>query len=252
MNLGALEQLVFSLQLGGAHLLQVFFQALEPLFHLAKVGDDEVEVDVLDVAQRIDRPNMRDRRIVEDAHHMSQRIDIAQVGGEGGFLQSFLAEGGDVGVLDAGMHQLLGVVERGQAVEPVVGNFGDTEVRLARIARTLRDVLPGEHDEERSFAYLRQADDSGFHSVKKLPASSRKLPVWVSGFRYPVSDWDGCHRCQSAMFCTHSFGWNAGGLNESVLHNRGAYPRKGSPPSITSMVGSCGYEARNLPQMRIL
>ena len=173
MDLGALEQLVFFFQLGGAHLLQVFFQALESLLHLAKIVDDQVEVDVLDVAQRIDRADVRDRRVVENAHHVGQRIDVAQVGGEGGFFQRLLAEGGNVGVFHAGVHQLLRVVERGQAVKSVIRNLGDTEMRLARIARTMRDVLPGQHDEERSFAYLRQADDSGFH--KKLSVVGGQL-----------------------------------------------------------------------------
>ena len=112
-----------------------FSHALQPLLHLAEIVDDEVEVDVLDVAQRIDGPDVRNGVVLEGAHHVGQRVNVAQVGGEGGLVQRLFAERGDVGILHAGVDQLLRVVERGQAVEPVVGNLGDAEMRLARIAR---------------------------------------------------------------------------------------------------------------------
>ena len=107
---------------------------------------------------------MRNGVVLEGAHHVRQRVNVAQVGGEGGLVQRLLAERRDIGILNAGVDQLLGVVERGQAIETVVGDLGDAEMRFARIAmRALRHRLLGQHDEQRCLAHLRQAYDSGFH-----------------------------------------------------------------------------------------
>jgi hypothetical protein len=61
------------------------------------------------------------------------------------------------------MYQFLRVIQSGQAVEAVVGDLGHPQMRLARISRALRYLLLGQHHEQRRFAYLWQADDSGFH-----------------------------------------------------------------------------------------
>ena len=60
------------------------------------------------------------------------------MGGVGGIVQRFLADGSNVNVFDRRVRELFGVVERGQLVEPVVGNFGDANVRFARIGVRLR------------------------------------------------------------------------------------------------------------------
>ena len=86
-------------------------------------------------------PNVRNGVVLEGANHVRQGVHIAQVGGESSFVQRLLAERRDVSILDAGVHQLLGVVERGQAIETIVGDFGDAEMGLARIAmRALRHL----------------------------------------------------------------------------------------------------------------
>ncbi len=171
MRLGADQQVVLAFDLVRLHLLAVFFDALQALLDLSEIVHDEVEVDVFDVAQGVDGPDVSNRVVLEDAHHVRQRVDVAQVGGEGGLVQRLFGERGHVGVLDAGVNQLLGVVECSQAVEAIVGNAGDAEMGLARIAAALRHLLLGQHDKERSFAYLRQADDAGFHR-KQLAVSS--------------------------------------------------------------------------------
>ena len=103
--------------------------------------------------------------IFESADHVSQRVYVAQVRGKRRFVQSLFAQGRDIGVLHAGMDQFLRVVERRQTVQAVVGNLGDAQMRLARIAAALRHLLLGQHYEQRGFAYLRQAYDSGFHEL---------------------------------------------------------------------------------------
>ena len=106
---------------------------------------------------------MRDGVIFEGAHHVGQRVHIAQIRGEGGFVQRLLAQRRHVGKLDAGMHQLLRVIQRSQAVEAVVGDLGHPQMRLARIPAALRYLLLGQHHEQRRLAHLWQAYDSGFH-----------------------------------------------------------------------------------------
>ena len=106
---------------------------------------------------------MRNRVIFEGAHHMSQCVHVAQVRGEGGFVQRLLAQRCNVGKLDAGMHQLLRVIEYGQPVEAVVGYLGHPEMCLARISAALRYLLLSQHHEQRCLAHLWQAYDSGFH-----------------------------------------------------------------------------------------
>src|SRR5271165_4845866 len=96
---------------------------------------------------------------------MGESVNVSQVGGEGGLLQRLLAKCGDVGILHAGMNQLPGFVERGQAVETIIGHLGDTEMGFARTARAMGYRLLRQHYEQRSLAYLGQADDSSFHRM---------------------------------------------------------------------------------------
>ena len=133
MGVGALEQFEFFFQFRRLHLLQIFFQALETFFDLAEIADHEIELDVLDVAQGIDLRHERNRGIFENADHVGERVDLTQMADVGGLFQRVLADSADVDVFDGGVGQFLGVVERGQTVEAVVGNFGDADVRFARI-----------------------------------------------------------------------------------------------------------------------
>ncbi len=109
-TLARFSRSILALGLGRLHLLQVFLDALQPLLHLAEIVDDEVEINVLNVAQRIDCADVRDGVVLEGANDVGQRINIAQVGGEGSLVQRFLAKRRDIGILDAGMHQFLRVV----------------------------------------------------------------------------------------------------------------------------------------------
>ena len=88
VRVGALEQLEFFFEFRRLHLLEIFFEALEPLFDLAKIADHQVELDVLDVAQRIDLAHVRNRGIVEDPDHVGERIHLPQMADVGGFLQA--------------------------------------------------------------------------------------------------------------------------------------------------------------------
>ena len=136
------------------HLLQVFFQTLEPFFDLAEIADHEIELDILDVAQRIDGADMRNRIVFKSAQNVNERIHLAEMADVGGLFQRVLANGAYVHVLDRGMGQFLGMVEGGKLVEALVGDFGDSDVGFARVGIGLlgesgpwsefrnRDVLP--------------------------------------------------------------------------------------------------------------
>ena len=164
MSVGPFQKIKFFFQIGSAHLLQVFFQALQPFFDLPQVTDHQVEIDVLDVAKWIDRPDVRNGRIIEGADHVGQGVHIAQVPDVGAFFQSFLANGAHVHIFDRCVSQLFRVVKRRQAVEALVRNFGHPDVGLARVRVGLVGKMRlGENAEQRSLAYLRQANDASFH-----------------------------------------------------------------------------------------
>ena len=166
MYLGTLQQLKLFFELGGLHLLQIFFQPLQAFFDLAEIADQQIELHVLDVAQRIDRPHVRNRGIVEDPHDVRQRVDIAQMRRVGRVFQRFLADRAHVHVFHRSMGQLLRVVERGQAIEAVIRYFGDADVRLARVGvGLLGEMRLGENLKQRCLAYLRQADNASFHGI---------------------------------------------------------------------------------------
>ncbi len=95
---------------------------------------------------------------------MRQRVHLPQMRGICRVLQGILPYGTHIHVLDRRVGELLRVIERGQTVEPVVRNFGHANVRLARVgAGLLRKMSLGKNLKQRCFAYLRQADNAGFH-----------------------------------------------------------------------------------------
>src|SRR5450432_182919 len=162
VGFGALEQSEFLFQLGRAALFQVFFQALQAFFRLAEVADDEVEVNVLDVAQRIVFSDVRNGGIVEGTQHVGEGVDGAEVGDVGGVFESVLPDGAYVDIFNGGMHQFLGIALRGKAVEAVVGNLGDADVGFAGVGVCGSAGL-GQNAKEGGLANLGKSNNSGFH-----------------------------------------------------------------------------------------
>ena len=62
---------------------------------------------------------------------MDQRVDLAEMADVGSLFEGVLSDGTDVDVFDGGMGELLGMVEVGEFVEALVGDFGDSDVGLA-------------------------------------------------------------------------------------------------------------------------
>ena len=103
------------------------------------------------------------RVVFKGAQHVDQGIDSAQVGKICGLLQSLLPNRAHVGKLDLRVHQFARVALRGQPVEPVIGNRGDADVRLARVGAAVGDIRAGQNLEQRGLAHLGQAYDSSLH-----------------------------------------------------------------------------------------
>jgi hypothetical protein len=127
-----------------------FFQALQPLFDLAQIADHEIEIDVLNVAQWIDRADMRNRVVLKRAQYVNERIHLAQVADVGSLFQRVLADGTYVHVFDRGVRELLRVIERGQLVEALIWNLGDSHVGFTRVRkRVLGEIRLGQNSEQR-------------------------------------------------------------------------------------------------------
>ncbi len=94
---------------------------------------------------------------------MGERIDLAKMADVSGLFKRVLADGADVDVFDGSVRQLLRVVERGQSVEPIVGNFGNPDVGLARVAGLRGKMRLSEDAEQLRLAYLGHANNTGFH-----------------------------------------------------------------------------------------
>ena len=119
---------------------------------------------------------------------MHQSVDLAQVPDVDSFFQRVLADGSDVDVFDRRVGEFLWLVQSSQAVKPIIRNLGDANVRLAWIGEGVRgEGRPGEHAKQRSLAYLRQADNSGFHG--QLSAVSCQLAARQEDLKhYRIND----------------------------------------------------------------
>ena len=129
---------------------------------------------LFDVAQRIDRPHMRNRVVLKRAQHVNQRIHVAQVGQERSLLQRLLPDRRHVHVFHRREGGLLRRVERRELVQPLVGHARHADVRLARIRAPRSSSFGlGQNFEQRSLAHLRQADNASLHSRSMCRAPAR-------------------------------------------------------------------------------
>ena len=78
---------------------------------------------------------MGDRVVLKGAQDVYQSIHLAQVADVGGLLERVLADGAHVHVFNGGVRELLRVVQGGESVEAIVGNFGDADVSFARVGQ---------------------------------------------------------------------------------------------------------------------
>ena len=131
-----------------------------------QVGQDELGVDGLDVAGRVDPGVDVDHVVVvEGAHHLAHGVALPD-GGEELIAQTLPVrraadDAGDVDERHRRRHHRRPVVERGQRLEPWVGHGHHADVRLdggeGVIGR--QDVVVRERVEERRLPDVRQTDD---------------------------------------------------------------------------------------------
>ena len=141
-----------------------------------EVGEHQLGLDRLDVGDRIDRvADMRHVRIVEAAHHMRDRVDLADVAeelvAEPLAFRSALYEARDVHEGEPGRDDLGRLAELRQHVEPRVGHRDLADIRLdgaERIVRRLRGRGLGQRIEERRLADIRQPDDAALEAHELL------------------------------------------------------------------------------------
>ena len=113
-------------------------ETLDPPVDEGEIGQDELEIELLDVACRINRPRGRRKRwVVEGTHDMDERVRLPQAGEMLGrqLLRSDVALAGcgwrgQVDVGDVGVDDLLGLEDLGQLAEPVVRHLDDADVEL--------------------------------------------------------------------------------------------------------------------------
>ena len=144
------------------------FQA--PVDH-RQVGQDELEVEALDVALGVDAPvGVRIRRILEGADDVEQRVGVPQprqvLGRQLLGPHAALARRrrcGQVDVGDVGLDDLLGLEDRGELVQALVGDLHDPHVEGQPAEASGLGVAPGERVEDGRLAAPGQTHDRDLH-----------------------------------------------------------------------------------------
>ena len=160
--------------------------AVEAALGLIEVGEDELGLDRLDVAQRVDAPlGVHDVGILVDAHDVDDRVGLADVGQE--LVAQPLAavrardQAGDVVEGDRVGHDLGRLDRGGDLVEAFVDDRDDGDVGLDRRERVVGRLRghAGQRAEQRGFARVGHADDPDLHARVSAPDRGHALATAV-------------------------------------------------------------------------
>ena len=127
---------------------------VEALLHAVEVGHDQLELERIEIAGRIGR----DATVVEGPQHHEDRVAVAD---RAEHLRAEALTGlqprreGEVHQLEAGVHDLLRLRHRREALEPLVGNGRDPDRGLV----LARSGLAGQRAEEPVGPRTREADE---------------------------------------------------------------------------------------------
>ena len=152
---------LFALQIGRFSLLQIFVDALEPPLRQPEVRENQFVFHRLRVTRRIHRSGrMRDRRIVERAQNVNERVGILECGDVDERLAAPGLDGHrDIRELDGRRHAFFRVVHRGQAIETGVRHLRNADRRLAFAVRDARRLPNAGHElKESGFSGLAKSD----------------------------------------------------------------------------------------------
>ena len=159
------------LALGGGAVPGARLEPLDPALGHRQVGQQELEVEPLEVAGRVDAAvRMRIGRVLEGADDVEQRVRIAQPGEVVGrqLLGPDVALGRrrrrrQVDVGDVGVDDLLRLEDPGQRVEPVVGDLDDADVEGHPAVAAGLGVAAGQRVEDGGLARPGKPDDGDLH-----------------------------------------------------------------------------------------
>ena len=175
------DLLLARLSLAGARRADDGIEPLQPPLDDGEVGEDELQVQRLDVARRVDGAvGMRHGLVLEGAHDVDEGVRAVQ-GGLRLRSRPFAAAGGapgesagDVGELDVGVDGFLRPEERRKLVHPLVRHFdrADVHFRLAAIAADRRAAV-GQRVENGGFARAGKSDDCQFHAKSRSAIGER-------------------------------------------------------------------------------
>ena len=145
----------------------LLFEARQGLLQGLQVGQDQLGIDHGDVAGRINLAVDVDHVVIsEGAHHLADRVGLANVGQEGVThalaLGSALHDAGDVHEGDGGREDALRAVDFRQAIQARVRQLHQALVRLDRGEGVVRrqHIVAGQRVKKGGLADVRQANDS--------------------------------------------------------------------------------------------
>ena len=144
---------------------------LQLLLAAVEVGEDQFEVDDLDVALGVDTVgDVNDVVILEAAHHVGNGIGLADVGEElvaqAFALRRAFYQAGDIDELHGGRQHALRLDDFSQCIQARVGHWHDAAVGFDGAEREVlgRDPGFGEGVEQGGLADVGQADDAAVES----------------------------------------------------------------------------------------
>ena len=169
--------------------LRLLLQRVDAPLQAVEIGEHQLGLDRLDVGDRIDAAlHMGDVAVLEAAHHMGDGVDLADVGeelvAEPLALRGAAHQAGDVDEGEPRRHDLHGLGELRQRVEPRIGHRHLADIGLdgaERIVRRLRRRRRGQRVEERRLADIRQADDAAFETHGRCSDYPKRRAVGGSG-----------------------------------------------------------------------
>ncbi len=140
----------------------------DPPLDAVEIGKEQLGLDRLGVADRIDRAlDMGDVAVLEAAQDMGDRLDLADMGeelvAETLALRGAAHQAGDVDEFELGRHDLRRLAELRQDVEPRIRHGDAPDIGLDRAERVVRRLGRrgrGQRVEQRRFADIGQADNA--------------------------------------------------------------------------------------------
>ena len=196
------ELSIVRLALGRRAVVTLLAQPLDaPICH-GEVGEDEFEVEALDVAPRVDRALwVRHGRILERADHVEERIRVAESGEMFGrqFLRSdpALRRRGrrrQVDIRHVGLDDLPGLEDLGEVRETFVGHLHDADVELHPAEAAGVGVAAGQRVEDGRLAGRGKADDGDLHAGQDLRTGREERQYPASGSTTLVSGLPAAYR----------------------------------------------------------